>query len=327
MLAFRTVVDVSRAKLSHALLLLALLSHCGRSRTVDDLPDTRSDPDSGVSVDTGTGLADAAIDVPVIDAGGCTPTPLNQACFGVGAFDERAFTIRSTECACGGTFECLVDVLRPASGDEAGEDVGALAIQPVRCDVGICRACTGPVLTDCTLPSEAPSGVYEVFVEGAPVYEIDLRGHGSSEPNGSVCQTAGSTGGGLCETFGEDDSFAGDELCFPSAVNAGQQVEFVLRSECTSCVFEPGPCEVSLVGDRSGPSYSVSARVRSCDEGSPTWGCTGECSPLERRCVHPDSREGTRPVFVGGRRVGEILVVPAADPSPMPFEVCVSLAP
>lgn len=260
--------------------------------------------------------ADAGSVLPPADAGpvdACAPETPTALCARVtGAPTDVALAFWAhTGCACGGTLRCDVTVVAAAEGDRPG----ALRATIERCGAADCLACTGPTRVDCEVPPSAPAGRYEVTA-GLDRFQLFLGSHGSSEPNGVVCQTPGSRGGGLCDFPGEVDRPGWTRLCFPSTAPAGVPVDVRVEGDCVSCAFEPGVCSGLAIVGRAGRAVSVEPTLRNCDEGRPTWDCDGDCAPLTRPCTLPAMEPGTHAVQMHGERVGE-LVVGAGAPGPM----------
>lgn len=249
--------------LLNALLLNGCFLH---DRPADSTADAGFDsapptPDSGPVDDSGPiGPADMGPD------DSCRPAIASLMCprpyFGD---SPQAFSLQTEDCHCEGTLRCQVDVLREA---EAGR-LGVLRARLDVCNESACLACTGPNVTECELPSLA-EGDYQVQSGSG---EFVLRGVGSLAPSDPIfneCQTPGPSGG-LCEAIG--NTYEPDEICLtpgrPTVVRGG-----------SDCIFDPGPCSMTLTTSRLESAIRVSPRERECDESGPVWDCeTWECPP------------------------------------------------
>ncbi|MAQ19003.1 MAG: hypothetical protein CMN30_29920 [Sandaracinus sp.] len=265
--------------------------------TDDEPRDEGVVPDAGpvdwggpLPVDAAPRPVDAAPSFP--DAGTCRPvTGLRMACVGAdpASFRQPGYLITVDDCHCGGELVCQV------FRDEGGQVELDVAI----CGEGECRACTGPSEVFCPLTTGGP---HILERRGSQAhFAMDLP-----PDDGDRCQSVGSLGGGLCEFPGS--TWEAEELCLPSGeLRAGTQVALTLRGT-TSCVYEPGPCDVVL--DDAAGTLRVQPRVRSCDEGGPTWPCGGGSGSLEQVCWTPPlrAREGGYRLLVNDREVGALAV-------------------
>lgn len=279
-----------RAISCRALSSLLLLVGCFRQHGVDDDPPRDAAPVAvdAALVDAGSPTVDAAPVAPdASPPGDCRPVAaLAQACVegDPAAFIEPGVRVWVDDCHCGGELRCDV---------ESGDTIAWLEVSV--CGEGICRACTEPEEVFCPLPDASID--WQLHYGGQPIFEL-----GTQPSDGTLCQTRGSLGGGLCDFPGTD--WAPDELCFPAAtVDEGRRYPLSVAGE-VSCVYEPGPCEVEL--DDATRTLFVRPRLRACDEGAPTWGCIGDSARLERTCLTPPLRAGSYTLVVDGRAVGEL---------------------
>lgn len=183
------------------------------------------------------------------------------------------------DCHCGGTLRCSAVVTREAAPGMPG----IVALQMDVCDEGRCRACTAPYDVSCSVAA-LTAGEYLVSVNDDAA-RFDLWAMpGPGVPPTAMCQSVGSSGGGLCDFPGDLTAWRPRVACFPDRVS-GDRVVLELEAEGTSCALEPGPCDVYVAQTPEGGSFEVRPRIRSCDEGSPTWGCTGTAGTLRRSCT------------------------------------------
>lgn len=266
------------------------------------------DPSDGGPRDTGTdapGRDAPALDAPVadapgIDGGACRDTTLELACtpgFGgtlpVGV--PTSLRVGVNDCHCDGRLTCSAEVLRAPSGSFPG----AIEVDVQVCDELDCRACTGPTRVDCMLPALA-EGDYQVLYDRAPLFQFQAGPPGMGDV--ARCQSPSSVGGGLCDFPGQPwiERHAVETVCFPDPIGPGSAI--TVASE-VSCAFEPGPCEARLGAD----GITLTPRLRNCDEGSPTWGCTGRSGRLERFCPIEDAVMGPVDIRIGTRVVGRAM--------------------
>jgi hypothetical protein len=266
------------------LLSFFLLAGCYLSHEAStSAPDATARSDAGPRRDAGR--RDAG-DIP----SECRPIEVRTACaegttrpfLTAGAPGE--LVLFSDACHCGGEIVCSVrDVAAP------GRSPGRIEIATQLCGEGRCAACTEPYEVTCALEGLDP-GEYHVYVNGAgPVFDLQAAETPGVPPT-TLCQEIGSQGGGLCEFPGALLAWAPERVCFSPSVEPGRVV-IDLEAE-TSCVFEPGPCDVYLFETDDGGHLEVRPRVRSCDEGTPTWDCTGSSGTLRRSCSALHVRPG-----------------------------------
>lgn len=261
----------------------------------------REDP--AALVDAGPTARDAAPFLPA-----CRPARADVACASHDALPELAagtptsLAIRLDDCHCGGELRCDVTSVVPASGAGAG----SIDLDVLVCGEGDCRACTGPDEVTCAIPA-LTEGRYRISVRGEPLFQIPASSGLGSDPSEALCQTRGSSGGGLCSFPGDVAPIERASVCFPSATPPGT-VTFAVQVPSTPCAYEPGPCDGIVSIDRGGRAISLVPRIRNCDEGAPTWGCSGGSGTLEHRCVIPDLGEGTYGVYVAGVQAGVIRI-------------------
>ncbi len=276
------------------LLLLPLLSLLGGCFLLHDSDDEPTD--DPVTADGGPSIIDADLVIdagppPAVDGGptGCRPVEaIVQACVeGDPAADfAPGFLVQFPDCHCNGTPRCEVDT-----------STGVAQVEVSICDEGLCRACTGPNEVWCSLPDFETRTVVD---DGVPLFELGLP-----PGDGQLCQSVGSRGGGLCEFPGRPWADA-EHVCVPDLhLESGMRVPLSIVGE-VSCVFEPGPCEAEL--DDVTRTIDLRPNLRSCDEGTPTWGCSGSSGRLEQTCWTPELRDGTYTLQMDGRVLGELAV-------------------
>jgi hypothetical protein len=217
------------------------------------------------------------------DAGACRPVSASTACI---ERDHRPFltagrpselAVWSTSCHCGGELACTARVALQATPGSNG----LIELFTAVCGEGRCAACTPPNEVACEIPA-LEEGEYQVLVNGDLSFALRASSSGGVPPT-SLCQEVGSLGGGLCDFPGALMSWRPERVCF-SPSHGGDRFTIDFEAE-TSCALEPGPCDVYIARDRGVGHLEVRPRVRSCDEGSPTWGCTGSTGTLRRSCT------------------------------------------
>ncbi len=272
--------------------LCVLLGGCFLNHSLDSDPgavDGGIDagfPDTALVIDAG--FPDTALDGGGVDSADASPSSCRsvgaaELCHSPSFAETPTFAVTTTDCHCGGSLACHVDVVVPASSTVRG----VLSVEIELCDEESCAACTGPNTVECSAP-DAPDGDYHVHVSSGEFILTGLGGTPPTDPVFSECQSVGPAGG-LCEAIGEPYEPA--EVCLtpgrPIVVHGG-----------SSCAYDPGPCSVDYITDFIGRSLAITPRQRSCDESHPVWDCeTWQC---------PDAPEdgSSVAVFVGGAEVG-----------------------
>jgi hypothetical protein len=266
------------------LFFFALLAGCYLSHEPSS-PDATVRDDAGARRDAG-GRRDA--DPLPSD---CRPIEMRTACaegstrpfLTAGAPGE--LVLFSDACHCGGEIVCSVrETTAP------GRSPGTIQIATQLCGEGRCAACTEPHEVRCAIDA-LETGEYHVYVNGSgPIFALDAARTPGVPPT-SLCQEIGSQGGGLCDFPGAVLAWSPERVCFSPVVAPGRVV-IELEAE-TSCAYEPGPCDVYLFETDGGGNLEVRPRIRSCDEGTPTWGCTGPSGTLRRACSVLHLRPGS----------------------------------
>lgn len=261
-----------------ALVLAALASGCylAHERALDDGGGADGGRDAAVR-DAGASIDAAPSSCRAVDPLAACLQSGSMPFLTVGAPSEVVLT--TGDCHCGGTLVCSAAVTRTAAPGMPGE----VALRMDVCDEGRCRACTAPYDVSCTVPA-VTAGEYRVTVNGdEPSFDLWAM-PGPGVPPTAMCQSVGSSGGGLCDFPGDLTAWRPRVACFPDRVGA-DRVVLELEAEGTSCALEPGPCDVYVASTPEGGSFEVRPRIRSCDEGGSTWGCTGATGTLRRSCT------------------------------------------
>jgi len=307
-----------------AALCLLSFTGCFEHHLAVDLASDSGDRDSGAPLPVDAALLVDAAPLPVdaallvdaglaVDAGPRCDVALEWSlvCASQRPFDEvRSFEVHTSVPDCDFGETCSTRLVAPPTDGGPGRLEVSLRACAARDTT--CRPGSRFARLECSLPPDAPGGRYVVGGAGAPV-EISLAPHGTTSTVRTSCHAPGSVGGGLCEELGVSGSFGAEEICIPRTARVGSVVYAELRSDCASCALEPGACTMTSTGTRI-PSLTVSARARACDEGAPTWGCVGECSPLTIGCGFTAMPDVPQRVFYEGVEVGIIEPLPADAP-------------
>lgn len=202
----------------------------------------------------------------------CRPVELSTACVDdsfrpfLSSRGPTSLLLWTDDCHCGGELACSVRV-----------EGGSIELETSVCDEDDCRACTAPNELRCEIPP-VESGPHTVLVNGERAFELHAMDSGGVPPT-MLCQHVGSSGGGLCDFPGHSMAWRPNRVCFRDRAPRGA-IDIVFEGDGTSCAFEPGPCDVYA----SDTGLEIRPRVRSCDEGTSTWGCVGMSGRLRRVC-------------------------------------------